>query len=255
MIEKNIAQLRFVVATKNSARWFGNILDRYSMLGVSPFVMLDQASEDGTEALLKERNIEYVKVFAELPRVESLVKLIPDFVQADWVFRLDDDELPSRGLFRWVQARLLYGLGKDVVGFQRRWIRLTADGRCEYSRHPLIESRLGGIDIQWRLFRPTAVRFKSDIHTPGFCVPEGSTVAPHIAYIAHFNWLVRSASERRLQVEDYDRQEPRAGSSFRAIKVWEDSDVACHKFQLMETDEFDELAAVLAATIGIGPRI
>ncbi len=78
---------------------------------------------------------------------------------------------------------------------------------------------------------------------------KGSPIAPRRAYIAHFNWLVRPTSERRLQVEDYDRQEPNAGSRFRDIKVWEDCEIADHRFHWMETDEFNRLAAELAATI------
>jgi hypothetical protein len=131
----------------------------------------------------------------------------------------------------------------------RRWIRLTTDGKCEYSRHPLIVSRLGVLDAQLGLFRPAAVRYRSDIHTPGYYVTKGSPIAPRRAYIAHFNWLVRPTSERRLQVEDYDRQEPNAGSRFRDIKVWEDCEIADHRFHWMETDEFNRLAAELAATI------
>ncbi len=240
-------QARFVVITKNSARWFSIILDRYQALGISPFVILDRLSDDDTERLLINRNLEYVKVFSELPRVESFIRFIPNYVHSEWVVRLDDDELPSHALCEWVKARLR-GLNKDVIGFQRRWIRLTADGRCEYSQHPLIVSRLGVLDAQLRLFRPAAVRYRSDIHTPGFYVTKSTPIAPHRAYIAHFSWLVRPVSERRLQVDDYDRQEHNAGSRFRDIKVWEDSDVADHRFRSMETDEFTGPAAELAAT-------
>jgi hypothetical protein len=246
-----IEKLRFVVITRNSARWFGTILDRYQALSISPFVMLDRTSDDNTEELLAGRNIEYAKVSAEFPRVESLISGICGHVHSEWVVRLDDDELPSCGLCEWVEARL-DGLDRIVVGFQRRWIRLTADGRCEYSRHPLMVSRLGVLDAQWRMFRPTEVRYRPDIHTPGFYVPKGSPIAPHRAYIAHFTWLVRSAGERRLQVADYDRQEPNAGSRFRDVKVWEDCDVGDHEFRPMETDEFNEIAAALAALCVVG---
>jgi hypothetical protein len=243
-----VQEVRFVVITKNSARWFGIILDRYLALGVSPFVLLDESSNDGTEQLLIKRNIEYVKVLSELPRVESLVKLIPKYVSSEWVIRLDDDEAPSRAMCEWIKGPI-GDFDRDVIGFQRRWIRLNADGKCEYSRHSLIVSRFGVLDAQLRLFRPSAVRYRSDIHTPGFYITKGSPIAPGRAYIAHCNWLVRSASERRLQIEDYDRQEPDAGLRFRDIKVWEDCDIADHKFKAMETDEFDGLAAELEATI------
>jgi hypothetical protein len=240
--------VRFVVITKNSARWFGVILDAYEKAGALPFVMLDDSSDDGTEELLRRRNIEYVRERAEFPRVEALIKRICDHVDSKWIVRLDDDELPSRGFREWMANRAGH-LSCKVVGFQRRTIRVAADGTCEYSRHPLIVSRLGVLDAQWRMFRPGEVQYRSDIHTPGFYVPRESPIAPHKAYIAHFSWLVRTLGERRRQIDDYDRQTSNAGSFFRDIKVWEDADAAAHQFRPMETDEFDMIAARLAATI------
>lgn len=239
--------LRFVVITKNSARWLNVILDAYEALAIRPFIMVDDSSSDDTEGLLKRRNIEHAKVRADAPRVESIVQLIPNHVHSKWVIRLDDDELPSRGLRDWVGASL-EALGRDVVGFQRRWIRRGPDGRYDYSQHPLILSRYGALDAQWRAFRPDAMRYIPDIHTPGFEVPPGSPIAPRKAYIAHFSWLVRSAHERRLQIDDYDRQEHNAGTRFRDIKVWEDADPTSHCFRAMDSDEFDRIAAALSAT-------
>jgi hypothetical protein len=241
-------QLRVVVVTKNSARWFGNILDWYRAQDISPFVILDRSSDDLTEELLLRKGVEYVKGSSEFPRVESMIALIPDYVPSRWVLRLDDDEIPSSGLCSWIDSRLTWLDKFSAIGFQRRWIRLAPDGRCEYSRHRLIVSSLGVLDAQWRLYRPAAVKYRSDIHTPGFYVPKGNPIAPNRAYIAHLSWLVRSAQERRLQVEDYDRQQPEAGSRFRALKVWEDCKLADHDFHAMETDEFNGIAARLAAT-------
>ncbi len=241
--------IRVVIVTRNSARWLGIILDQYRAMDLAPFVMLDSSSEDGTAELLRRRGVEHATVRAEGPRVETMIRLIPAHVEAEWVLRLDDDELPSRELRRFVAARLRW-LQHDVVGFPRRWLRLTEAGICEYSRHPQIVSPRGVLDAQWRLFRPRALRYRTDIHTPGFHVPAGSPIAPDRAFIAHFSWLVRGAGERRRQVEDYDRQAPQAGTRFHAIKVWEDSDPADHRFAAMETDEFAACAAALAATIG-----
>jgi hypothetical protein len=242
------ADLRFVVVTKNSARWFGIILDGYQAAGINPFVILDDTSSDGTEQLLHKWGIEYVRERAEFPRVEALIERIPTRVHSRWVVRLDDDELPSRGLCNWITARL-GSLSFNVVGFQRRSIKFGVTGSCEYSRHPLIVSRFGVLDAQWRMFKPDQMRFTQEIHTPGFLVPKGSPIAPHKAYIVHFDWLVRTPNERRLQIESYDRQVAKAGSRFKDIKVWEDSDVADHHFHPMETSEFDALAAKLAGTI------
>src|ERR1700743_3238862 len=69
------------------------------------------------------------------------------------------------------------------------------------------------------------------------------------AYIAHFNWLVRSTEERSAQVEDYDRQEPNAGTRFRDVKVWENCSETDHRFTAMGTREFCEIASKLARTV------
>jgi hypothetical protein len=242
------SMIKFVIITKNSARWFGVILDHYRLLGVEPFIILDDTSQDQTEFLLRQKGIDYAKAHADAPRVEALVKSVPLLVRSDWVIRLDDDELPAGWLCAWaaLQARRT-----DVIvfGFERRWIRLRADGQLDYSNHPLIVSPEGVLDAQWRMFRPDVVQFRSDIHTPGFYVPKGSLIAPRRAYIAHFSWLTRSAQERRQQIEDYDSQQPLAGTRFGAIKVWEDIDEQEHRFAPIGGQEFNETAVELARTV------
>jgi hypothetical protein len=240
--------IKFVIITKNSARWFGVILDHYRQLGVEPLIILDDTSHDQTEVLLRQKGVDYVKAHADVPRVEALVKSVPPLVRSDWVIRLDDDELPAGWLCAWaaLQARRTDAI---VVGFERRWVRLRLDGRLDYSNHPLIVSPQGVLDAQWRMFRPDVVQFRSDIHTPGFYIPKGSIIAPRRAYIAHFNWLVRSAQERRQQIDDYDGQRPLAGTRFGAIKVWEDINEEDHRFAPIGRKEFDETAAELARTV------
>lgn len=58
----------------------------------------------------------------------------------------------------------------------------------------------------------------------------------------HFDWIIRSRQARARKVADYDRQRSGAGSDFRDLYVWEDSDLATHGFQPTETKEFDRLA-------------
>ncbi|MFT4115541.1 hypothetical protein [Bradyrhizobium sp.] len=238
------ADVRFVIITKNGAGWLNPILDGYRRLHIEPFVILDESSSDGTEDILKRRSIGYAKARAEHPRVEALIKFVPELVPSKWVVRLDDDELPNRSLCEWVLAGA-QTLPYKAVGFQRRTIRIAPSGRCEYSRHPTIVSRLGVLDAQWRMFQPDAVSYMSDIHTPGFRVPAGSPIAPRRAFIAHFTWLVRGLADRREQVARYDLQAPDAGSRFRDVSLWEESDIEAHRFAPMETDEFDAAVAAL----------
>jgi len=85
-------RVRIVIATKNSAGWFGEILHAYRKLTIRPLVLLDSSSADGTEELLEREHVEYAQVVPEFPRVEAIVRLIPNHTDAQWVLRLDDDE-------------------------------------------------------------------------------------------------------------------------------------------------------------------
>jgi hypothetical protein len=231
--------VRLVIITKNSAPWIGEILDAYARFGISPRVLLDGFSTDTTEDVLSRRRADYDKIWPELPRVEAAIRLIGDHVDNRWVLRVDDDELPSRALLSWID-RNLEDFNSDVVGVPRRWLRLSADGCCEYSRHPLLCHQAGAMDIQWRLFQPRKVQYTTDIHTPGFFVGN-ALVAPDTAYLAHFDWVIRSREARLSKIKNYDQQGEGAGSFFRDLYVWEDADIDSHGFQRLETREFDKL--------------
>jgi hypothetical protein len=246
-------RIRVVVATKNSAKWFGTLIDAYRRIGIEPLVLLDGFSEDGTEDLLNRKGIEYAKVFPEFPRVEAIISLIPAHSESEWVFRLDDDEFPSRALVSWIHDHLA-GMETKVIGVPRRWVRLGNNGRCDYSNHRLLRWHQDRMDIQWRLFKPRAVEYIADIHSPGFRVPPDCPVAPDLAYIVHFDWVIRSWDARAKKLEHYDEQRSGAGSSFRELYLWESSDIASHGFERMGTSEFDGLAKTLSLCSGTGER-
>jgi hypothetical protein len=232
--------IRLVIITRDSAPWIGEILDAYARFGVSPKVLLDASSTDKTEEVLHRRRADYAKIWPEFPRVEAAVRLVGDHVKTRWVFRVDDDELPSRALLQWI-ARNLEGINSEVVGVPRRWLRLSQDGYCEYSNHPLLSYHATAMDAQWRLFQPRKVHYSTQIHTPGFIVGDGP-VAPNTAYLAHFDWIIRSREARLSKIKNYDLQSQGAGSFFRDLYVWEDSEVDAHGFKRLETREFDRLA-------------
>jgi hypothetical protein len=238
-------QLKIVVATKNSAAWIGSLLEEYQRLGIQPLILLDGYSDDDTEQILLDKAADYKKVYPEFPRVEAVIREIPEFVNAEWALRLDDDEFPSAQLIRWLQCELANAT-TPILGVPRRWLRLSVEGRCEYSRHPLLRWLDDAMDIQWRLFKPAQVQYTSEIHTAGFLISD-SAVLPDEAYLVHFDWILRTASERAAKVAHYDQQQPNAGSKFRALYVWETSATSEHAFVPMETAEFDRLAQELAS--------
>jgi|APFre7841882724_1041349.scaffolds.fasta_scaffold48669_2 hypothetical protein len=231
--------VRLVIVTKNSSAWIGEMLDAYAQLGISPKVLLDAFSTDETEKVLSRRRADYDKIWPEHPRVEAAVRLIGDYVESPWIFRVDDDELPSRALLHWI-GHNLENVDCDVVGVPRRWLRLSQRGYCEYSNHPLLSYHETAMDAQWRLFRPRKLDYTTEIHTPGFIVGS-ALVAPNTAYLAHFDWIIRSRNSRLSKVMNYDLQAEGAGSFFRDLYVWEDSDSHSHGFRRLETREFDRI--------------
>ena len=240
--------VRFVIITKNSAAWIGEILDAYARYGISAKILLDASSTDETEKVLKRRRADYDRIYPEYPRVEAAIRLIGDYVENPWVFRVDDDEFPSKALLHWIN-RNLHDVTSDIVGVPRRWLKLSRGGHCEYSNHPLLSYHEGIMDAQWRLFQPRKVNYTTEIHTPGFVVGD-APVAPNTAYLAHFDWIIRSKQSRLSKIARYDLQTEGAGSFFRDLYVWEDADIAVHRFERLETREFDRLGKRLQRVRG-----
>lgn len=245
-------QVEIVIVTKNSAAWIGLLLKAYRSLGIEPLVLLDGYSTDNTEREIKRRRIRYQKVYPEFPRVEAIIKEIPKHSQATWVLRLDDDEFPSQGLVQWLN-RSLASASAPVLGVPRRWLRLEATGRCEYSNHQILRWLEQRMDTQWRLFRPDQVDYVTEIHSAGFLTPH-SELLPDSAYLVHFDWILRSWEQRAAKLENYESQKPGAGSNFRDLYLWETSDIAAHAFMPMETDEFDRLARRLHRRAPLAPK-
>ena len=241
--QTNPLEIEIVIGTKDSAGWLEILLEEYRRIGIQPLILLDGFSQDGTEEILKRRGIRYKKVFPEFPRIEAMIKEIPRCTNASWVLRLDDDEFPSLRLLHWIK-KYIADAETPVIGVPRRWLRLGNSGSCEYSNHPLLRWLDDRMDIQWRLFQPGEVEYKTDIHSAGFQVLSYNLV-PNDAYLVHFDWILRSYEQRLSKIKKYDDQKVGAGTDFRELYLWETSDISIHQFKSMETPEFNRLASRL----------
>ncbi len=239
------AEWRIVVPTRNSGQWIRQFIQEYRRLGVQPLYLLDNRSSDDTGLILREEGVEVITVALAADRVEAAMSLIPESCPSTWVLRLDDDELPSAALLSWIEAHLS-AVQTDAVAVHRRWCLFGRDGIMRYSRAEMFywnDNRPELLDPQTRLFRPDRVRYANQIHTPGFSVPLFE-VAPSFAPIFHFDWILRSLSERLNKIHNYEAQEPGAGSNFAHFYLPE---CLCLE-RLRETDfETNELAALAAA--------
>lgn len=242
--------LEIVVPVRDAEDRIAPLLDQYDSLGLRPLFIVDRDSRDRTLSILQSRHARLSIDRGEHPRVESLLFNAIPKIDARWILRFDDDELPTRRLLDWVN-RHLAGLTEPVVGLPRLWVRVDSAGRLEGS---FCDSTGGGTvpDWQFRLFRPAAVRLISDIHTPGF-VLDRYALAPDDALLFHLNWIVRTHAERLEKVAGYDGQSPGAGRNFVHFYLPEDHDPASYHFVRVVDPDVEDVARRLTGSPGARP--
>jgi hypothetical protein len=167
---------------------------------------------------LKQANARVAMVSSEAPRVEDLIEKFKALVNTPWILRIDDDECPSRELVEWIMASGC-DFDQESVSFPRRWLRFSSANKLEFAASASWDQK--GEDRQFRLYCKDTVNYINDIHTPGFLM-SGFVQAPSNAVIYHFDWIIRSKSERLAKVAKYDAQRSGMGSSFVKYYIPED---------------------------------
>jgi hypothetical protein len=213
----------------------------YRTLGIQPLYLCDIRSSDGTQDVLEGMGADMIPVKPKLDRVEHILSVTREAVETDWLVRLDDDEIPSAALIGWLD-RSVEGINVPIIALSCRYVMLV-DGRLCFSRledyyfHPDPTY----LDPQWRAFRPREVDFIDTIHTPGFKITRYET-APLWAFFIHFDWLLRSYTERRAKLKRYERQSRGAGWQLARYYLPELHTPEDMRWTPIETDEFDYLA-------------
>jgi hypothetical protein len=228
---------RIVIFTRDSARWIGIIARAYRRLGLRPLYLVHDKTTDATISILRELGEDAKPISFPKNFVESGLSQLPDFVQEEWVLRMDDDEFPSR----------------RMIDFTNRAVKRTREQAIAYAR---LGASPAGVplqcltqeqffdqlkpfhhDPQIRALRHRDVVYKDDIHTPGF-VLESVRIAPSDAYLVHLNEIVRSPAEVFAKLVRYEIEKPGSGIYGCGAPV------TTRKF---ETREFDALARELGA--------
>ena len=192
-----------VVPVCNAARWINAICDGYDGLRLRPLFIVEARSSDDSLAILLGRNARAFTAQGEMPDVESLLSGIIPYFSSSWILRLDDDELPSSAMLRWVAGNVSH-LQAPSVAFPRYSIYRNGNGG-------LGDFGLRGdggpwkTNYQYRLFRPSDVAPKDTLHSPGF--DASFELAPDEARIYHFDWIVHTYDERRRKTERYEELE------------------------------------------------
>jgi len=205
--------LKIVIPTINSASYLDLILSYYRSLQVPVSVFVDSKSLDHTSSVAAQYADEVISFNNPSTRVGEMIEgMSLHYYGAPWVLRIDDDELPSIELLRFV-ARFVsrwWSIRKaHAVGFRRYQCAFDAQGKLLYSPpHSGEEHR------QWRLYRPAKVRFHGRGHSPGFDFNESrALIAPPSACLIHLDWIIHSAEERKKKLLRYDAHTPGHGES------------------------------------------
>jgi hypothetical protein len=228
-----------VVPTINSASWIAGIFHFYREAGVDPLFAVDTRSSDGTEKVLADLGARFVTVASSSRRVESLLPAIVASSPTEWLLRLDDDELPSGALLRWL-GQVDLDAPVDVHGFPRCQLVLDDKRRLMRSRF-LSYGPSAEFDRQWRMFRRDRAVYSDELHSPGLVIQSGSG-APDDALILHFDWIIRSYEERLSKLVRYRGQSEMAAMRARHYGIWEDIPVAWHAFEPVESEKLAAFA-------------
>ena len=199
-----------IVAVFNASKWLSAICDGYDALRIRPLYIVDAASNDDSLAILQQRKTRVLTATNKHARVESLLAELIPYLGSRWIFRLDDDELPSQATLKWISQNIL-NIRETAVSLPRRWIRRSESASDVHSC--IAAHGPSSIDEPLRLFQPSKVEPIQTIHTPGFRY-DSLHHAPADACFYHFDWIVRSYEERLTKIERYEASNPGSGWKF-----------------------------------------
>jgi hypothetical protein len=233
---------RIVIPTRDGGRWLQTFSQAYRRLGVHPLYLLDSRTCDDSRAILARAGAEFMEVAAEHDRGEDVLWRGAEAADAEWLLRIDDDEIPSAALIRWIEQVGVHRQEPSIyVSCRTVWHGGYSRLEGFYFNH----SRPDFLMPQPRFFRPDRVRYTDALHTAGI-ETDGTGWAPDAAYYLHFDWLVRSMAERLAKLARYEAQRPGGGRDFAHFSIPELQDFDRLRITSLESDEFAPLLSELA---------
>lgn len=230
---KKIDHVSVVILTQNSEGHLPLLLEFVSRHFAEIVIGVDRKSTEQTFTAARRFTEKVFWIDNPGGIVEETIERLVSRCSNDWVLRLDDDELVSLGLVRFIE-RILPTLDVDAVGIHRKWCRVNLDkGALEYSTNPHY-----GYDWQWRLFRKSTVGFNTRVHTPGIAF-RTETRAPLDGFIAHLDWVYRDYGYRRDKVARYESIS--MGMGHAAYYLYEDDPAYKSFFAPLFTDDFEDV--------------
>lgn len=231
---KKIDQVSVIILTQNSEERLPLLLERLDGIFSDIIVGVDRKSRSLTFDIACNHSEKVFWIDNPGGIVEETIERLVEHCEAEWVLRIDDDEVISEGVAGFIE-RYLPTLQVDAVGMHRKWCRVNLMASClEYSTCPIY-----GYDWQWRLFRKSGVEFTTRVHTPGIRFLT-ETRAPLDAFIAHLDWVYHDFGYRCEKVARYESFGE--GLGHQAWYLYELDPSQRSSFTPLFLKEFDELA-------------
>lgn len=201
---------RLIIPTRDSARWVGELLQAYRQLGLEPLYIVDARSRDGTIDLLTGMKADTVLFTPSGDFVEAgMVEFGAKAAASEWVFRLDDDEFPSRALVAWLNSTATRSVRPGWFLSRRDLFR--SNGLVWYNRRRSAYTHAARpcfLGPHSRLFRPKVQRFHAALHSSAIVDEELFGYAPEHAFFVHLSGLILSKGDRLAKIRKYEAISP-----------------------------------------------
>ena len=240
------ADVTLVVPTINSATWLEHVIEFYAGLGLEVLFAVDARTSDATRAVLDAGNARHVEVSGEHARVESLIPDILAKVDTRWILRIDDDELPTPALLNFVCGAVDQS-SEFVWEFPVANLRYEPGKReLQYSQFLSFYAFADGARLhrQARLFSRDGIKVEDVLHSSGYAAADART-APSEALIFHFNWVLRSRSERAEKLRSYEAQDLVRARAAAHYSQFEEVPESWHMFAALPDERYRDFAQLL----------
>ena len=244
---------RLFIPTRDSARWIGDVLDFHLSLGLEPLVVVDARTQDNTREVIALRGLSFMEFepHGDFPEA-GMLEYAAQQANADWVLRLDDDELPTRKLIEFVWSSGVRS--KNQCWFVERRELYWENSRVVFSRSPgkyPIPDYPTYLHPMARLYHVDRVEYVEEVHTTGFEELKLYGFAPSEAFIVHLNCLVHNFDARLDKILAYDKLKPGVAWGLADEYLPELFDPEFHNSSDEGLEEFSEFLSKLSHHPGL----
>ena len=211
--------VRLIIPTRGCSKWLPYFLEAYRAWGLEPTYAVDLGSEPETLKLLKDNNVRTIFIDSDqIPNGESIMPFLSKSIEEDYIFRLDDDEFPTRELIDWANT-----IPESKYAFVTSWwipryeVALI-DGKLRSCHPKWLRTKVGPAIVEnlhgGRFYRHKDVSYDPVGPHHGNFISDYVSHAPPEAMLIHLDYLVRTMEERLSKIRSTEKRFPNAGWPF-----------------------------------------